>query len=106
MINCLYAPNEDFINEYSKRFFEELFNDSDYHKIEHNLYSGDFNVVLNHKMDTLGYLHINNPYTQQYINSQIAKNELLDIWRERNKGTKAFTFNKHQTKNRTKARLD
>ena len=34
------------------------------------------------------------------------RNKLIDIWRERNAGTKAFTSKKKQTTNRTKARLD
>ena len=56
------------------RFWEEDFDDSDYHKYDHMLHSGDFNVSLNHEIDNSGYLHIKNPQLRQYINSRIATN--------------------------------
>ena len=33
-------------------------------------------------------------------------NEPIDIWRERNASTRAFSFDKKQVKNRTRAQLD
>ena len=46
-----------------KKFFKEVFDDSNHHEFDHVIYSGDYNNVLNHKVDTSGYLHINNPIT-------------------------------------------
>ena len=57
-------------------------------------------------MDTCGYLHMNNPTSRQLIKTWMATNNLADVWRERNPEKKEFMFDKHQSRNRTKARLD
>ena len=57
-------------------------------------------------MDKDGYLHTNNPTARKYIKCRMVTNKLLDIWRFRTRGMKDFTFDKKQTSNRTKARLD
>ena len=72
-----------------------------------NLYLAPLdNVALKHEVNTSGYLNVNNPNSRQYITRQSAMNELMGIWRERNTETRAFMFDKKQTTNRTKARLD
>ena len=37
---------------------------------------GDYNVALNHAIDTLGYIHINNPNSRDYLTRKI----IYAIW--------------------------
>ena len=83
-----------------------VFDDNEYCNYDHIIYAGDYNVPLDHEADIVGYLHVNNHIARKYIKGRMVTNELLDIWCVRNKGVKAFTFDKKQTSNRTKARLD
>ena len=103
LMNLLYAPNED---KESRVFLESVFQDSDYDSFDHIIYAGDWNVSLNHKLDKTGYLHTNNNETHKHIKSRMITNELADVWRIRNDGVRAYTFDKKQTTNCTKARLD
>ena len=70
------------------------------------MYAGDFNVPLDHDLDTSGYLHTNNNESRRFMKSRIVTNDLADIWRLRNNSVRAYTFDKKQTSNNTKARLD
>ena len=97
------SPNED---KEAKLFFETVFNDNDYRNFNHIVYTGDYNVPLNHDVDTAGYLHENNHTAHKYMKGRMVTNELIDIWHLKIKGVRAFTFDKKQTTNRTKARLD
>ena len=94
LINFIYAPNEDLSNDDTKMFFKVCFDNSYFHKYNHVLYAGNFNVALNHKLDTSGYFHIKNQQSRQYIKSRMATNELIAIRWEKNNGTKAFTFDR------------
>ena len=103
LVNSLYAPNKDILNTQTKQFFE----DTMYQEFDHILYAGYYNIAFNHKVDTCGYIHVNNPNLRQYIKSRISMNKLTDIWRESNTSTRAFTFNKKkQDANRTNAWQD
>ena len=82
LINCVYAPNEDFNNDDTKRIFKDVFNDSYFQDYNHIMYVGDFNVALNHELDTSRYLHIYNPQFRQYIKGRMATNKIIDIWPE------------------------
>ena len=53
--------------------------DSYFHDYNHIMYTGDYNVALNHELDTSRYLHVNNPQSRQYIKSGMSTNELIDI---------------------------
>ena len=103
LLNCIYSPNDD---REAKAFYEIVFQDDDYNNHKHVLYVGDYNVPLDHDLDTSGFLHVNNNDSRKYIKSMMVTNNLVDVWRSRNKGVIAYTFDKKQTTNRTKARLD
>ena len=75
-------------------------------KYSHRITIGDYNVALNHDLDTSGYLHINNPNTREYVTRQANLINLIDIWRIRNPNSREYTFHKKQAKNFTRARLD
>ena len=48
-------------------FFKEVFDYSNEDKLTHKVTVGDLNVALNHTNDTLGYLHVNNPNSRDYL---------------------------------------
>ena len=77
-MNLCYAPNED---KESRAFLESVFQDSDYDSFQHIIYAGDWNVPLNHELDTSGYLHTYNNEAGKYIKSRMVTNKLADVWR-------------------------
>ena len=83
LVKCLYAPNKDMIvdiNNENTIFFKSIFDDSNDMEYDHCVMTGDYNVALKHEIDTNGYLHINNPYSRQYMKMRIATSDLTDIW--------------------------
>ena len=58
----------------------------------HIIYAVDYNLALNHEMNTCGYLHVNKPHSRKYIKGHIATNELTYIWRERNRNMRTYTL--------------
>ena len=105
-----YAPNKDMTNNetdnYSNIFFKSVFDDSFDSEYDVTLMVGDFNVAPDHNMDTMGYLHINNINTRQFIDPMKSLNMLTDAFRHKHPELRQYTFNKKQTKNYTRARLD
>ena len=63
------------------------------------------NVAPDPNMDTLGYLHINNPNSRYFIERMKALSMLTDVFRHKNPELRKYTFSKGQAKNHTKARL-
>ena len=112
LIKCCYAPNMDmasFDSEsqgYSDTFFKKLFDDSKDSEFDLVIMAGDFNVAPDHNLDTMGYLHINNPNTRFFINRMKSLNMLTDVFRHQHPDTRKYSFNKKQTRNYTRARLD
>ena len=68
--------------------------------------AGDFNVASDPNKDTLGYLHINNPNSRQFIKRMKSLCMLTDDFRHKNPDVRRYTFSKGQARNYTKARLD
>ena len=66
LLNHIYSSNDD---KEVKVFYEVVFQDDDYNNYKHILYAGDFNVPLNHDLNTSRYLHINNNKLRRYIKS-------------------------------------
>ena len=55
------------INNENTIFFKSIFDDSNYMEYDHGVMAGDYNVKLNHEIDTNAYLHVNNPSSRQYM---------------------------------------
>ena len=112
LIKCCYAPNGDMapLNSesegYSDTFFRAIFDDSNDTEFDLSIMAGDFNVAPDHNLDTLGYLHVNNPNTRSFMNRMKSLNMLTDVFRHQHPDTRKYTFNKKQTRNYTRARLD
>ena len=98
LIKCIYAPNEDSnpkdTNNESSHFYNLVLDDTDEDRYDHRLIAGDYNVAIDHNLDTSGYLHINNPNTRELLTRQANLSNLVDIWRLRNPNSRQFTFSK------------
>ena len=78
-------------------------NDADYDVV---MMAGDFNVAPDPNKDTLGYLHVNNPNSRNFIERMKSLCMLTDVFRHKHPDARKYTFSKGQAKNYTKARLD
>ena len=58
----------------------------------------DFNVPPDNKMDTMGYLHVNNPNSRRFIDRMKSLNMLTDVFRHKHPDLRQYTFNKRQKK--------
>ena len=97
--------NGEVDNE-SNVFFKTVFDDKDEDKYDIRVTVDDFNVAPKHDIDTLGYLHVNNQNTRNFLNRMIPLSNMTDIWRSKNPQARQFTFMKKQTNNFTRSRLD
>ena len=68
--------------------------DTDEDMYKHKFTIGDYNVELNPDIDTVGYLHINNPNSRELLTRKINLCNLVDIWREHNHTSRQYTLNK------------
>ena len=89
LIKCCYAPNEDspaLDSEYennSIKFFREVFDDSNDAGYDVVMMAGDFNVAPDPNKDTLGYLHVNNPNSRNFIKRMKSLCMLTDVFRHK-----------------------
>ena len=56
------------------------------------IYVGDWNIVLDQNMDSVGYQHINNPRARQELLTKINELELIDIFRNLNPTHKKYSW--------------
>lgn len=84
-----YAPNAD-----KPDFFQGMFNEMEKFPNECKIISGDFNLVLDDKMDLKG--SVNGEHTHKnsirLVNQYMASEEMVDVWRERHPNDRVFTF--------------
>lgn len=83
----LYAPNT-----HQSRFINRLFK-----KIQHHIYGnliicGDFNLIIDPKMDTSA----SKPHSSSYLSKTIHQAELYDVWRCKNANARDYTFFSHR----------
>ena len=79
LLICIYGPNTD-----SPNFFEKISNLVERSDCTFSVLCGDWNCVLNHASDTLGYSNINNPKARQAIHDIIGKFNLDDVYKTLN----------------------
>ena len=87
-------------------FLKTIFDDNNDSEFDLSIMAGDFNVAPDHNMDTLGYLHVNNPNSRFFIDKMKSLNMMSDVFRHKHPDARKFTFSKKQARNHTKARLD
>lgn len=95
----IYGPNQD-----DPKFFEKV--QEKINKLDNDsiIICGDWNLVLDPKIDTENYRNINNPKARQFVLNMKDDLELIDIWRTRNEKAKGFTW--RQITYKKQARLD
>ena len=88
LVKCIYAPNKDRNNtspeNESNTFFKKVFDDSNEEHFTHKIIVDDYNVAVNHDIDTLGNLRINNPNSRDYPTRKSGLCNMVDIWRLKN----------------------
>ena len=85
----LYAPNND-----DPTFFQKIFervNDMD---VDHIIVGGDFNKVLDGKVDRKSKTKQNCTASAKLINEFLEENNFVDIWRIGHPNTSQFTWHK------------
>ena len=85
-------------------FFERLFFEMASQSCDHIVATGDFNVALNHEMDTLNYEGVRRPNARACIKEKMEEGGYIDIYREKNPTGKRFTWERWSDDK--KARLD
>ena len=95
---AIYGPNQDDPN-----FFKHIQDHVTELNNENIIAVGDWNVVLDYKMDTKNYLGRNNRQANKKILEMIEDLDLVDIWRERFPNNCTYTWH---GPHRKMARLD
>ena len=85
----IYGPNSD-----NPHFFQNIQDILEQNNADYSIVCGDFNVVLNPKLDTYNYLHMNNPKAHIAVKNMIDREDLIDIFRQNFPLTRRYTWRK------------
>ena len=101
-LGCVYGPNNDNPEFYKNIVFHEverLQSSSDF-----TIIGGDWNITLNHSLDTHGYKTENNPKAKLTVKENMENCGLVDIFRDMHPNLKRFSW--RQFGGSKRARLD
>ena len=92
-ITNIYAPND---NQHREHFFDQITNYM-YNNTNHSIITGDFNMVEKPEIDRVPPSK-SSTYTKgiNNLNKLKQKYDLRDIWRDKNKKAREFTWNSQQ----------
>ena len=85
----MYGPNTD-----KPSFFETILQCIEEFANEQYLICGDFNLVLDQKLDTKNYLYINHPKGQETLLQNLEAFDLKDTFRELYPTLRRYTWRK------------
>ena len=102
LLSAIYGPNEDNPDFYKYK----VFNTIDRWTPDFVIYAGDWNLVMDHALDTKNYLHENNPRSKAEVKKNMSQYSLIDVWRELNPTQKTFSWVGKTTNPKKFARLD
>ena len=88
----LYGPSKDDPN-----FYEKINSIITEYDNLHTIICGDWNLVLNKKMDCYNYVNINNPLARNRVLSLCSEQDLIDPWRIPNPDSRRYTWRQHST---------
>ena len=95
----IYAPNTD-----NPRFFQNLKSKLDQNEQEYTIICGDYNLILDSKLDCSNYTNLNNPQARKSVLDLMHDKHLIDAYRLHNPQKTRYTWRR---KNPLKqARLD
>ena len=102
-ITNIYAPND---NQHREHFFDQI-NNYMYNNTNHSIITGDFNMVEKPEIDRVPPSK-SSTYTKgiNNLNKLKQKYDLRDIWRDKNKKAREFTWNSQQANVKKSSRLD
>ena len=83
----LYGPNPD-----SPAHFQNLWNEIENFNCNLGILIGDWNISLNHNLDTANYAGIRNPQSRNTVNTYIKDNCMLDAFRYFHGNVSAYTW--------------
>ena len=83
----IYGPNID-----SPWFYENLNDILRNNELDYTIICGDFNLVLNPKMDCHNYKTINNPHARACLIDIISEQSLVDTFRLLHPSTRRYTL--------------
>ena len=83
----LYGPNKDDRNFYET--VNGIITDNDN---PHTIICGDWNLVLDVRLDCFNYVNINNPLARQRVLDLCNQVNLIDPWRIQNPESKKYTW--------------
>jgi len=83
----IHSPNKDTPSFYDRLKDEVM-------KLSHDnvVLVGDWNLILNTKLDLVNYKNINNPKSREKVSGLIADLNLIDIWREEHPDLLRYTW--------------
>ena len=91
-LGCIYGPNEDnpeFYREVVLKETEKLQSGSEF-----SILAGDWNLALNHELDTFGYISEQNQNAKKVLIDGMNNLCLVDIFRENHPERKRFSWRK------------
>ena len=103
MLGSVYGPNSDDPNFFS--VIESMCNEMKGSEDIPIILGGDFNLALNHRMDTVNYKNENHPRAVDKVQRMMSHNNWIDIFRQQNGDKRKFTW-KVGSPARKQARLD
>ena len=87
----IYGPNED-----KPQFYNNLKQKIDEFDNDNVIICGDWNLVLDPKVDTENYKSVNNPNARAVVVSFLDNMDYMDAWRFLNEEKKGFTWRRLQ----------
>ena len=81
------APNKD-----TPEFFKQMLELIALFEVKNLILCRDWNLPLNHDIDTFSYVTKNNQKSSKFVNDIMEKLDLLDIWHYLNPGQKKYTW--------------
>lgn len=96
----IYGPNRD-----NPDFYNKIQQSIDKYENQSVIIVGDWNLVMDYRLDTSGYLHRNNEEAQKRVVQLKTELTLIDPWRAQNEDTKRYTW-RSAGQNLKQSRLD
>ena len=84
---ALYGPNADMTS-----VFADLEGIIDDFNLPYCIMVGDWNLTLDQSVDTLNYLHVNNPSSRQAVLDLMRNHDMFDVWRVLHPNVRKFTW--------------
>ena len=96
----IYAPNVD-----SPHFFRNLKTKLEHNRQNYTIICGDYNLILDPKIDCSNYINLNNPQARKVVLDLMRDQSLIDVYRSLNPQKTRFTWRKKKNTETGQVRL-